>query len=105
MKIAYDEKVLPSELRHLYAQFDTPPIRDPELFGKPTIMMLGQYSVGKTSMISYLLGGTYPGADIGPEPTTDIFAHISYNEFPITVPGTTLVADKEYQFQVSPSIF
>ncbi|KHN78567.1 EH domain-containing protein 2 [Toxocara canis] len=62
-------------------------------------MLLGQYSVGKTSMISYLLNGTYPGADIGPEPTTDIFAHISYNEFPITIPGTTLVADKEYQFQ------
>ncbi|KHN72997.1 EH domain-containing protein 4 [Toxocara canis] len=72
LKIAYDEKVKPTEIRHLYASFDTPPIRDPELFGKPTVMLLGQYSVGKTSMISYLLNGTYPGADIGPEPTTDI---------------------------------
>lgn len=63
-------------------------------------MLLGQYSVGKTSMIAYLLNGTYPGADIGPEPTTDIFAHISYSEFPIIIPGTTLVADKDYQFQV-----
>uniref|UniRef100_A0A0M3IE34 Dynamin-type G domain-containing protein n=1 Tax=Ascaris lumbricoides TaxID=6252 RepID=A0A0M3IE34_ASCLU len=97
--MVYDEKVKPTEIRHLYSQFDTPPIRDAELFGKPTIMLLGQYSVGKTSMIAYLLNGTYPGADIGPEPTTDIFAHISYSEFPIIIPGTTLVADKDYQFQ------
>ncbi|VDM47547.1 unnamed protein product [Toxocara canis] len=32
LKIAYDEKVKPTEIRHLYASFDTPPIRDPELF-------------------------------------------------------------------------
>ncbi|VDN00538.1 unnamed protein product, partial [Onchocerca ochengi] len=67
--------------------------------GKPTILLLGQYSVGKTSMISYLLNGNYPGADIGPEPTTDIFAHVDYSEKTQTISGITLASDKNYQFQ------
>lgn len=96
---AYEEKVVPSEERHLWSEFDTPPLRGAELSGKPTVMLLGQYSVGKTSMISYLLGGNYPGADIGPEPTTDFFAHVGYSERPISIPGATLASDSEYQYQ------
>jgi GTPase SAR1 family protein len=36
-------------------------------------MLIGQYSVGKTSFIRYLLGRDFPGQRIGPEPTTDRF--------------------------------
>ncbi|CAG9534573.1 unnamed protein product [Cercopithifilaria johnstoni] len=99
LKAAYERKVVPSEKRYLYSEFDTPPLRDQEFTGKPTILLLGQYSVGKTSMISYLLNGNYPGADIGPEPTTDFFAHVDYSEKPQTISGITLASDKTYQFQ------
>ncbi|VDN05952.1 unnamed protein product [Thelazia callipaeda] len=99
LKAAYDRKVVPSEKRYLYDAFDTPPLRDQEFFGKPTILLLGQYSVGKTSMISYLLNGNYPGADIGPEPTTDIFAHVDFSEKSQTISGITLASDNTYQFQ------
>lgn len=34
---------------------------------------MGQYSVGKTSFIRYLLGRDFPGQRVGPEPTTDRF--------------------------------
>lgn len=34
-------------------------------------MLVGQYSVGKTSFIRYLIGRDFPGQRIGPEPTTD----------------------------------
>uniref|UniRef100_A0A1I7W3Q1 Dynamin-type G domain-containing protein n=1 Tax=Loa loa TaxID=7209 RepID=A0A1I7W3Q1_LOALO len=104
LKAAYEKKVVPSEMRYLYSEFDTPPLRDQEFMGKPTILLLGQYSVGKTSMISYLLNGNYPGADIGPEPTTDIFAHVDYSEKAQTISGITLASDPNYQFQ-SLSIF
>ncbi|KAM3724398.1 EH domain-containing protein [Dirofilaria immitis] len=104
LKAAYDRKVVPSEKRYLYSEFDTPPLSEQEFMGKPTILLLGQYSVGKTSMISYLLNGNYPGADIGPEPTTDIFAHVDYSEKAQTIAGITLASDKTYQFQ-SLSIF
>jgi EH domain-containing protein 1 len=40
---------------------------------KPMVMLLGQYSTGKTTFIKHLLGCDYPGAHIGPEPTTDRF--------------------------------
>lgn len=40
---------------------------------KPQVLLVGQYSVGKTSFIRYLLGRDFPGQRIGPEPTTDRF--------------------------------
>lgn len=40
---------------------------------KPQVLLVGQYSVGKTSFIRYLLGQDFPGQRIGPEPTTDRF--------------------------------
>lgn len=56
-------------------------------------------------MISYLLNGNYPGADIGPEPTTDIFAHVEYSERTETLSGVTLASDSSYQFQVYYALF
>ena len=40
---------------------------------KPQVLLVGQYSVGKTSFIRYLLGRDFPGQRVGPEPTTDRF--------------------------------
>ena len=34
------------------------------------MLLLGQYSTGKTTFIKHLLGRDYPGIHIGPEPTT-----------------------------------
>ena len=45
---------------------------------KPMILLLGQYSVGKTSFIRYIIGRDFPGARIGPEPTTDRFNAVRY---------------------------
>ena len=35
------------------------------------VMLVGQYSTGKTTFIRYLLEQDFPGIRIGPEPTTD----------------------------------
>ena len=43
------------------------------MVAKPQVLLVGQYSVGKTSFIRYLLGRDFPGQRIGPEPTTDRF--------------------------------
>ena len=37
------------------------------------VMLVGEYSVGKTSFIKYLIDDDFPGQRIGPEPTTDRF--------------------------------
>jgi len=44
------------------------------------VLLVGQYSVGKTSFIRYLLGRDFPGIRIGPEPTTDRFTVIMESE-------------------------
>lgn len=46
---------------------------DSDFESKPQVMLLGQYSTGKTTFIKHLLRTGYPGAHIGPEPTTDRF--------------------------------
>ena len=53
-------------------------------------MLVGQYSVGKTSFIKYLLGKDFPGSRIGPEPTTDKFTAVFDGPEERTIPGNAL---------------
>ncbi len=64
MKLYYREKILPVEIRHDFAHFGGPPLDDSEFTAKPSVLLLGQYSVGKTSMIKFLLGRDYPGKEM-----------------------------------------
>ncbi|KHN72007.1 EH domain-containing protein 1 [Toxocara canis] len=98
--LLYEQKMLPMEKRHIYDQFYTPSLYKAEFEAKPMVLFLGQYSVGKTTMIKYLLGNTeYPGSMIGPEPTTDCFTVIFHSENPAVVMGTSLAADSSLPFQ------
>ena len=57
----------------------------------PMVLLIGPYSVGKTSFIRYLLGNKdFPGCRVGPEPTTDTFSAIMYGEDERLVPGNAL---------------
>jgi GTP-binding protein EngB required for normal cell division len=65
---------------------------------KPMILLLGQYSVGKTSFIRYLIGKEFPGARIGPEPTTDRFNAVMWGAEDRIVPGNALAVDPSMPF-------
>ena len=65
---------------------------------KPMILLLGQYSVGKTSFIRYLIGKDFPGARIGPEPTTDRFNAVMHGAEDRIVPGNALAVDPSMPF-------
>jgi GTP-binding protein EngB required for normal cell division len=54
-----------------YAQFNSAPLMPADFDAKPMVLVVGGYSVGKTSFITSLVGRNIPGARIGPEPTTD----------------------------------
>ena len=74
LKAIYKDNILPAEKRYKYDFFyESPFLTDVEFDAKPQVMLVGQYSVGKTSFIRYMLGRDFPGARIGPEPTTDRF--------------------------------
>jgi len=78
-------------LTHCYFQlFDT---------AKPQVMLVGQYSVGKTSFIRYLLGRDFPGQRIGPEPTTDRFTVLLNGPEERTIPGNALSVHPDLPFR------
>jgi GTPase SAR1 family protein len=80
LKQLYKKKVLPLEMATKYAHFASPPMSPSDFDAKPMVLLLGQYSVGKTSFIRSLLGQDFPGCRIGPEPTTDRFTAIMHTE-------------------------
>merc|ERR1719315_306714 len=77
----------------------SPMLEDPDFDGKPLVMLIGQYSTGKTTFIRYLLEQDYPGMRIGPEPTTDNFHIIGYAEQEGKIPGNVLSVDATKPFR------
>ncbi|GKV17736.1 hypothetical protein SLEP1_g28199 [Rubroshorea leprosula] len=62
------------------------------------VMLLGQYSTGKTTFIKHLLKRTYPGAHIGPEPTTDRFVVVMSGPDERSIPGNTVAVQADMPF-------
>ncbi|KAI5399909.1 hypothetical protein KIW84_065014 [Lathyrus oleraceus] len=62
------------------------------------VMLLGQYSTGKTTFIKHLLRCEYPGAHIGPEPTTDRFVAVMFGMDERSIPGITVAVDASMPF-------
>ena len=63
------------------------------------VMLVGQYSTGKTTFIRYLLEQDFPGIRIGPEPTTDRFIAVMHSDSDGVIPGNALVVDPKKQFR------
>jgi len=71
---------------------------DAEFDSKPHIMLLGDYSVGKTTFIRYLLGRNIPGQRIGLEPTTDRFTVIMDGPGEQILPGHALTVAQDLPY-------
>ena len=94
----YRKKILPLELASRYGHFHSPPLSPSDFDAPPMILLLGQYSVGKTSFVKYLLGRDFPGIRIGPEPTTDRFTAILWGNQDKVVPGAALCSQTDRPF-------
>ena len=99
LKKIYRGKLLPLEEAYDFHDFVSPALNDPDFDAKPMVLLVGQYSTGKTSFIRYLLERDYPGIRIGPEPTTDSFTAVMYGENEQVIPGNALAVDKNKQFR------
>lgn len=99
LKKIYKAKILPLEEHYLFHEFHSPKLDDPDFDAKPMILLVGQYSTGKTTFIKYLLEKDFPGIRIGPEPTTDRFIAVMYGEQESVIPGNALVVDPKKQFR------
>lgn len=99
MKRIYKSKILPLEKLYHFEEFYSPSWTDEEFDSKPQILILGMYSVGKTSFIKYLVGRDLPGSKIGPEPTTDKFTVIMHGRDERVIPGNTLALKKDLPYR------
>lgn len=97
----YKKKILPLEEYYMFHDFHSPPLEDADFDSKPMILLVGQYSTGKTTFIRYLLEKDFPGIRIGPEPTTDRFIAVMHAEEGQegVVPGNALVVDPKKQYR------
>ncbi|XP_047741072.1 EH domain-containing protein 3-like [Hyalella azteca] len=99
LKVTYKSKIKPLEEYYKYHDFHSPALDDTDFDSKPMILLVGQYSTGKTTFIRYLLEKDFPGIRIGPEPTTDSFIAVSYNHTEGIIPGNALVVDPKRPFK------
>ena len=99
LKRLYRAKILPLEQAYMYEIFHSPPLSTAEFDAKPQVMLVGQYSVGKTSFIRYLIGRDFPGQRIGPEPTTDRWVAVMDGPDERTIPGHALAVSHELPYR------
>lgn len=95
----YTGKVKDVERDMLFDRFTTSLLSDAELLAKPMVLLLGQYSSGKTSFIRYLAGKDFPAMHIGPEPTTDGFAALMDGASGTAIPGNAATSSKSRPFR------
>ena len=99
VKDMYRKKLLPLERSCLYGDFHSPYLNSGDFEAKPMVLLIGQYSTGKTTFIRYLLERDFPGIRIGPEPTTDRFVAIMHGPNEQVTPGNALAVDPSFQFK------
>jgi GTPase SAR1 family protein len=98
LKKLYATKIRPVEEKYKFDMFHSPLLRDSDFDAKPMVLLLGQYSTGKTTFIEYLLNQPYPGERIGPEPTTDRFVAVMGGTEDRIIPGNALSMDADKPF-------
>ncbi|XP_003744873.1 EH domain-containing protein 3 [Galendromus occidentalis] len=98
LKAIYNEKILPLEEQYLFHEFCTPKLQDSDFDAKPTVLLIGQYSTGKTTFIKYLIDDDFPGDLVGPEPTTDRFIALMNGPQDGVIPGHAVVVDNSKPF-------
>ncbi|XP_041469041.1 EH domain-containing protein 1-like [Lytechinus variegatus] len=99
LKDLYQKVIFPLEDEYRFHEFHSPALDEADFTAKPMILLVGQYSTGKTTFIKYLLEQEFPGMRVGPEPTTDRFIAVMKGETDQVIPGNALVVDPKRQFR------
>ncbi|XP_036404027.1 EH domain-containing protein 1-like isoform X2 [Megalops cyprinoides] len=95
----YRTKLFPLEDTYRFHDFHSPALEDADFDNKPMVLLVGQYSTGKTTFIRHLMEQDFPGMRIGPEPTTDSFIAVMHGEQEGVIPGNALVVDPKKPFR------
>ncbi|CAN0058104.1 unnamed protein product, partial [Laminaria digitata] len=99
LQALYRKKLRPVEEAFSFGRFHHDAITDTELEAKSQVLVIGQYSTGKTTFIRHLLGTDFPNMNIGPEPTSDKFTVVIHGEEDRPVEGNSLAVIKELPYE------
>ncbi|XP_075035523.1 sarcalumenin isoform X2 [Mixophyes fleayi] len=91
----YHSSIKPLELSYKYSELRQYEITDGEITSKPMVLFLGPWSVGKSTMVNYLLGlhETPHQLYTGAEPTTSEFTVLMHGPKLKTIEGIVMAAD------------
>ncbi|KAF9170066.1 3-hydroxyisobutyryl-CoA hydrolase [Mortierella sp. AD011] len=95
----YKHKIKPLETTYNFEGFHSAPLTDSDILAKPMVLLLGQYSTGKTTFIKHLIESDYPGSHIGVEPTTDRFVAVMNGSESRVIPGNAAAVSAELPFR------
>ncbi|KAI9018790.1 P-loop containing nucleoside triphosphate hydrolase protein [Phycomyces nitens] len=99
VKKIYNSKIRPLEITYNFEGFHSAPLTDSDIEAKPIVLLIGQYSTGKTTFIRYLLDKSYPGEHIGVEPTTDRFVAVMNGSEDRVMPGNAAAVNQDLPFR------
>jgi len=101
LKRLYRAGIKPLERLFRFQDFYSPHLTDADFNQKPMVLLVGQYSVGKTSFIRHMLGRDYPNARVGPEPTTERFTLVTASATgqDNVIPGNALAVQSDRPFR------
>jgi len=86
----YNEIMVPvEELTNFYSVVNTK-LKQADFVSAPVVLILGPYSAGKTTFISYMCKKDIPNSNIGVEPTTDKFTAVCWASDDGIIPGSSL---------------
>ncbi|XP_072337518.1 sarcalumenin isoform X1 [Scyliorhinus torazame] len=96
----YHNAIRPLEQAYKYNELRQHEITDGEIISKPMVLFLGPWSVGKSTMVNYLLGldETIHQLYTGAEPTTSEFTVLMHGSKVRTVEGIVMAADSARSF-------
>ncbi|XP_040829668.1 sarcalumenin [Ochotona curzoniae] len=96
----YHSSIKPLEQSYKYHELRQHEITDGEITSKPMVLFLGPWSVGKSTMINYLLGleDTRYQLYTGAEPTTSEFTVLMHGPKLKTIEGIVMAADSARSF-------
>ncbi|XP_023128134.2 sarcalumenin-like [Amphiprion ocellaris] len=96
----YHKSIKPLEEAFKYNELRQHEVTDGEITSKPMVLFLGPWSVGKSSMINYLLGLHKSSQELytGAEPTTSEYTVIMHGEKVRTIEGIVMAADSSRSF-------
>ncbi|KAJ8367101.1 hypothetical protein AAFF_G00331050 [Aldrovandia affinis] len=96
----YRAAIKPMEQAYRYNELRQHEVSEAEISSKPLVLFLGPWSVGKSSMINYLLGlhETPHQLYTGAEPTTGEFTVITHGQKYRTIEGIVMAADSSRNF-------